>query len=371
MIKYLTLSLFMFQLFYCISCKKSTNPLTNGPDTTSHEFTWVIDTFGIYPSHLKDVFVISETDIWAVGEIHTEDTDCWNEDSTEWIPPYNAVYWDGEKWNMQRIPAVTSMGSISKGPMRAVFAYSSNDVWIFSQAGSYAHWDGQNWESEYISERVGSINKIWGNNPNNIYFVGTNGNITHYNGQKWERIESGTNVDLTDIWGNYDGSVIWACGFEDDKGSVLLRNTGSGFEKVLEITSPNIPHPPNQITHIFKSLWTDKTDSVYLGAIGRVYIAPKNTNGYARESFWWDYDNETGYPPSTEAIRGTTGNDFFVAGYNLFIEHFNGKSWYRYKEIEGNGIWYSVAVNKYIIVAVGRIYDYPQGVVIIRGYRNN
>ncbi len=58
-------------------------------------------------------------------------------------------------------------------------------------------------------------------------------------------------VNLRDIWGSPDGSIIWVAGFEDFYGTVLLRNSGNGFETVLEITDPNIPHPPNQITHKF------------------------------------------------------------------------------------------------------------------------
>lgn len=354
---------FLFS-FFLFSCNSSTDPPPNGsPDTTSHNFTWVIDTFGIYPSYLKDVTIIKEKDIWAVGAIHTEDTDCYDS-LGNWIDPYNAVHWDGEKWELKR----TYPKGNGFNPNRSVFAFASNDVWVGTSAPY--HWDGNKWKVYDISGiHNGYINKIWGTNSSNLYIVGTNGSISHYDGQNWQKIESGTEIDLTDIWGSPNGKIIWACGFKDDKGSVLLRNTGSGFEKVLEITSPNIPHPPNQITHIFKSLWTDKTDSVYLGAIGRVYIAPKNTNGYARESFWWDYDNETGYPPSTEAIRGTTGNDIFVAGYTMFIAHYNGKNWQRYPEIEGEGIWYALSTLSDMVIAVGERYNLRGSVIIARGYR--
>ncbi|MDA3870889.1 MAG: hypothetical protein PF551_00880 [Candidatus Marinimicrobia bacterium] len=36
-------------------------------DTTSHDFTWTIDTLGIYGSSLRDVAIIDENNIWVVG----------------------------------------------------------------------------------------------------------------------------------------------------------------------------------------------------------------------------------------------------------------------------------------------------------------
>ena len=158
-------------------------------------------------------------------------------------------------------------------------------------------------------------------------------------------------------------------GFNDSYGTVFLRNTGNGFEKVLEITDPNMPHPPNKITHVFKSLWTDKADTVYLGAIGRVYAAPKNTAGNAMEKIWWDYENQNEFPPETNIIRGTAGNDIFVGGYLNFIRHWNGKSWQSYPEIEGDGTWRGLAVSKNLVVAVGEKFDFPRSAKISIGYR--
>ena len=34
--------------------------------------------------------------------------------------------------------------------------------------------------------------------------VGNNGQIAHYNGTNWQRIESGTTLNINDIWGDYN-----------------------------------------------------------------------------------------------------------------------------------------------------------------------
>jgi hypothetical protein len=56
-------------------------------DTTSHNFTWEIDTLGEYGSYLNDVWIVDENDIWVVGEIITD---------SGW---YNLAKWDGLNWS--------------------------------------------------------------------------------------------------------------------------------------------------------------------------------------------------------------------------------------------------------------------------------
>jgi len=53
-------------------------------DTTSNNFTWQKYYFGGAAfSVLHDVAIVNDSDIWAVGEIHTAETDQWNADSTK------------------------------------------------------------------------------------------------------------------------------------------------------------------------------------------------------------------------------------------------------------------------------------------------
>ena len=42
-------------------------------DTTSHDFTWTIDTLGIYGSSLRDVAIIDENNICVGGEINVNE----------------------------------------------------------------------------------------------------------------------------------------------------------------------------------------------------------------------------------------------------------------------------------------------------------
>ena len=116
----------------------SSNELTvTTMDTTSHEFTWQSWEFGTTGSStLYDVAIIDENDIWAVGEINIADT------SINGYTTYNAVHWDGTKWELKRVN-VNFRGNVITPPLEGVFAFSGNDIWF---VGSLPiHGDGNNW----------------------------------------------------------------------------------------------------------------------------------------------------------------------------------------------------------------------------------
>ena len=103
-------------------------------DTTSHDFSWTTYEFGGQggSSAFYDVAIIDENDIWAVGEIYTKDT--YTYDSLgNWIDPYNAAHWDGEKWELRWIN-----GNGSK--IDIILAFGKNDIWF----EGLLHWDGTN-----------------------------------------------------------------------------------------------------------------------------------------------------------------------------------------------------------------------------------
>ncbi|MBD3224169.1 MAG: hypothetical protein GF313_05530 [Caldithrix sp.] len=181
-----------------VSCQKSTGPddAAAGPDTTSHNFTWTIDTLCDYGNYLKDVAIINENDIWAVGEIRLDGGN----------QKYNAVHWDGEEWNLVKIPVkVFNTETFIVSELNSIHAFDSNSIFV-TNGGELIEYDGNKWDNwtflfEDLSDTTfGSINNIWGTSSSNLYLVGNNGNITHYDGQSWQRLDSGTDVDLLDVW---------------------------------------------------------------------------------------------------------------------------------------------------------------------------
>jgi hypothetical protein len=302
------------------------------------------------------VAVINENDIWAVGEIHTEETDRFDS-LGNWVQPYNAAHWNGVEWDLKRI-YVNYRGQPNLAPLKGVKKISEDKI-VFSSGLPYLpegdHWKLYHlWDMGILDQNDGSVFRIWGNTLDNLYFVGNNGTIVHYNGSTWQKLESGTTIDLLDVYGSLDGSVVWACGFDDLEGSVLVKNTGSGFETVARVDDPNGAHLHNIITYVFNTIWTNNSDSVFVGSVGRIYNTPVNYNFFARENVWFDYPNSTTYPNTTHAIRGNAENDIFIAGYQNEIRHYNGKTWQNYIELlSSSGTWYALSVKNNLVVAAG------------------
>jgi len=69
---------------------QTTEPRPSGPDTTSHDFVWRMDTIGWRSTELFDVSIISRNNIWVSGYITKEGTDT----------VYSAAHWTGSEWKL-------------------------------------------------------------------------------------------------------------------------------------------------------------------------------------------------------------------------------------------------------------------------------
>ncbi|HED37324.1 MAG TPA: glucosyl transferase [Ignavibacteria bacterium] len=309
-------------------------------DTTSNNFTWQTFTFGdprAGSSTLNDVAIINENDIWAVGEIHTKETDRWNVDSTKWILPYNAVHWDGKKWKLKRI-LYNYQGQAFYHPIQSVFAFNSNDIWF--GGNGIIRWDGLKFIEVLTPKIVWGphlINKIWGTSNNDLYIVGNGGKIAHYLNGVWSKIESGTTTNLNDIWGYYDK--------ENNKETVLTVASNilhHGEYRLLAI-SGNTAHDTLNwpYNNWLKGIW-------FQGKYSPVYICGVGIRKY--ENGKWSVLN---LPPYfTEAIRGTGVNDITAVGDYGFVAHYNGVRWYTVNLSSGY-LFSSVSVKNNIVAISG------------------
>jgi hypothetical protein len=316
-------------------------------DTTSHNFTWQIDTLGDGGnSMLRDVAIIDENNIWAVGEIYKNgETDA-----------YNAAYWNGSRWTLKRIPTQMYGGYIGYFPIMTVYGFSTSDIWMFSDAGSYSHWDGTVWNTKYVAEHAGTGIKLWGTNSSNIYLVGTNGSISHYNGSSWQKMESGTDVDLIDVYGSPDGSIVWACGYYHSKrGTYLLRYTGeSGWELAYDGSAAETIIRSDSLSGAYSTLFTPVTKRLYVASDAGMYAVPSSTRGEGnRLSFTSGY-----FPGFPNRLRGNNINDLIIVGDFNLMAHFNGINWRYFSEFhQQDQHLLSVDQKGNFVVAVGEVYD--------------
>ena len=312
----------------------SSNKLTvQTLDTTSNSFTWQTFTFGdpgTGSGVLNDVAVINENDIWAVGEFYMND-------STGQPDPtlYNAAHWNGSKWNARRL-YYNYQGQNFIGRIYAVYAFNENDIWF--GMGSMIHWNGSKYESiSNASAFQSTVNKIWGTSSSDLYVVGNSGNIAHYNGNTWEKIESGTNNNVTDVWGNnIDAGEIIYC--------VTHDQYGTNNSEIISIQNNKATITPFNEDEIALSIWIPNNNIIYIG--GGNGLFKRTDNNWEKINY-----NNSGY---VGRIRGNASNDFFISGGFGLAAHFNGYYWKVYSEISlSSGNYYSFSMKDNIIAMVG------------------
>jgi hypothetical protein len=333
-----------------LTCKKESpvtpTPLPSGPDTTSHNFTFTQYTFSNNggSSYLKDVAIVNDSDIWAVGAIYaTLDT------------MYNAVHWNGQKWQLLQLLFYVSCGDsqMTPYPINSVFSFNPTDVW-FSDYGEMIHWTGTSFEQDCSvnSQINGAINRIWGTSSSNLFVVGNIGTIVHYNGTTWTKQSSGTTIDLHDVWGTQDGSVVWACGYATyDNSSILLKYDGSQWKTIW--TRPGRVTPP--YVDFITSIWGDK--HLFSSTNYGVYTQNISGTNTAVQSL--------PLPHFPYSIRGSAENNVAVVGDLAMIWHYNGTDWKSLNVTNLDQPLYSVAVSTNTIVGVGADYDLISGLPLI------
>jgi len=280
-------------------------------DTTSHNFTWQTFTFGQHSSSvLYDVAIINENDIWAVGEIYMNDSLGHPDPNV-----YNAVHWDGNKWKLYKLQFYTFCGQLNTGSYPAKSIWVVGDSLIIISSGSqltYLQGEVQK-KTECVPV---SVNKIWGSSSSDLYIVGYGGNIAHYNGVSWQKIESGTTLNINDIWGDFNKRT------QEWEILAVASNYGTGLEKdILQIKNNAVTKTPtsSQMWPL-KTLWFVPNKQYFVAGSG-IYQKRLLT-----DSLWKNEALDiTTY--STYSLRGNDVNDVIGVGAYGDVVHFNGVNW--------------------------------------------
>ena len=308
------------------SIKHSSNEITvTTLDTTSHNFTWQTFSFGDHSnSILRDVVVIDENNIYAAGTIYLNDS------LGQADPhPYTIAYWNGQNWLFKKIYDTNNQLIPS---IRGIKAFSLTDIWLAD--GGIHKWDGISDQANISFDRISliggeengqSVNGFYGTSPDNLFGFGWKGMITKYNIDSWQKMQSGTTVDLLDIWGSPDGT-IWACGYTGDYvNTVLLRYDGVSWNKVYE-GSPNNQNNNEYIGPI-AGIWTNSKFFTYVTNWAFIYTQPnKNALDINRITPW--------FSDVAFSMRGTNHNNIFISGQHGLVGHFNGITYQEITELK-------------------------------------
>lgn len=316
-------------------------------DTTSHKFTWEIDTLGDY-GELHDVQIIDENNIWVVGEIETDSG------------RFGAAQWNGVYWELKKLkgPGIV----VSTITPRGLWYFSEDNIWFAS--GSIYHWDGIETSLVWLRDTNTdeTVEKIWASSENDIYFVGKEGTIVHYDGTSFSKMNSGTTIWLKSITGFKDSDTglvhIWAGGWEDlIRGQVIYYN-GTDWNKIWDDNNPfyednNYLDPG--------AIWRadDENIVLYVGGSEDGIIVNHSLKDFNNHQILY---YETG--GAFHDINGNSINDQFYVGDQGNVLHFNGSTVKPYPELN-NTIKYSAVDMSNDLVIICRNYS-P---IIVRGNR--
>jgi hypothetical protein len=322
-------------------------------DTTSHNITWQLDTLGDGASSiLYDVAIISDTLAYAVGAIYKLDSaGNWEQGA------YNMVKWNGHTWALMKLRFYTFCGQAATTPYpaKSIFAFDASNIWIAMDGDEVTQWNGSSQTATMCLPVSFAINKLWGNSHTSIYVVGNGGNVAYYDGSAWQKIESGTTLDIQDIFGAQNTRTG-----EWEILAVAGNYYESGARKILKITGTSV-------TALSDSGMNDAPNSVWFSPSKRYWIVGGGVwdKHFSLTKPTWDKDSVTFF--STNRIRGTDINNVFFCGAYGDMFHFNGSSWqgYRAQTHISDGLYISIAVKDNCVFAVG--IDNPLAVVA-RGY---
>ena len=331
-------------------------------DTTSHDFEWeIIEIPSPYGSGaLYDVAIINENDIWAVGEIYSDSTQPWL--------PYNAVHWDGEKWELKRI-FVEYRGQPNLAPLEGIFALPGGQI-IFTSGLPYLPENGRwklyhLWDMGVLGQNDGSVNCIWGTSIDNLYFAGRKGTIVHYDGSSWQRMESGTDIDLINISGNRNirKPVIWITGVSESyKYGVVLQIEKNRRVAKLFGDGKNIFGVQNSHTHP-DAVWLDEEFGfISYAGINDSWLVRHRISSYATHYRVLHVEPQG----AIWSIKGNGLNDWFAVGSRDVVLHYNGISVKKYFSWPTWDIrYFSVDVKGDLVVACGIVFTSPNAVILI------
>jgi len=332
--------------------KRDSTPalLARTMDTTSHEWTWTMQNFGDFGSSaFYDVAIINDTLAYAVGEIYLNDS-LGQRDPT----PYNLAVWKGQTWTFKKI---FYSGNLIITSIRGIYVSKPNEIWL--AGGSIFRWDGQSSHAPLVFSRLtlpnpnATVEKLWGDSPSNVYGVGNAGTILHYNGSSWRKIESGTSLDVVDIWGSVDEILAVASQLGRNLNRAVLRFTPTGATSLSDLP----------LTEPLSTIWFHSLRRYYVAGSG---IYDKR---HLSDSLWLRSASQVNVY-YTNRIRGQAINDVITAGSFREILHYNGATWHSYRTQIPNvsGPLGGIAMKGNLAIIVG----FSNGLAtVVIGRRNN
>ncbi|MDD8017366.1 MAG: hypothetical protein PHP42_03225 [Bacteroidota bacterium] len=191
-------------LFLAADCKHEppTKEKPPKPDSTSQEFEITTQELGVNgpTSFLKDVWIFSPQNIWAVGDVYMP-----LDSQGLTYKEYNIVQGNGSKWEGKgrffNSNGIESIWALDSGTI-----YLADGLVIRYKNGEFTRFDF----TQMLFENGQSIDKIWGTSEQNIWGAGRNGMVVHYDGSQWRKVDFPLGWNFRSITGSKMTGIAYA-----------------------------------------------------------------------------------------------------------------------------------------------------------------
>ncbi|WP_157774779.1 hypothetical protein [Melittangium boletus] len=176
-------------------------------------------------AHLRDVWALSPTDVWAVGDSGT------------------ALHRDGEGWNVVPTPTQADLTGVSGS--------STRDVWAVGKQGVVLHWDGTAWTRVELGTSA-DLDAVWAATPGFVTIVGDQGTLLQLREGQWS-MHSSTVSRLNRVWAR-SPDEIWVTDIE----GTIYHSSGTELSVVLRRRYPQ---------YTSKGLWGMGPESLFAAGL--------------------------------------------------------------------------------------------------------
>ena len=273
---------------------------------------------GVNAGQLWSAFMVSSTDVWAVGQTQSGAPGCSAGCGVFWH--WTGVPGLGGGWNTPQAP-------IPGVIFYSIFMVSSTEGWAVGSGGAIYHYFGGTWTpfTSPVTSSLSTLRSLYMLSPTEGWSVGDNGVIIHYSAGNWAGpVSPGTTSNnLLSIY-MVSSTEGWAFG----RSGSILHYSGGAWSATPSNLIPTSPVSSFNFNSAYFNSPTDGwgvgTDGVILHFDGSNYgtVTSPTINNFTSVSFG---------PPLTGPMNPNdgwaVGNSSATATYEPTIYHWNGFVW--------------------------------------------
>ena len=294
----------------------------NEPNATALHWdgiTWRVQISGLsgpQAGPLWSSFMVSPTDVWAVGQNET-------------FGPHSGGHAGGTFWHWTGVAGLgggwnTPQATVNSGPLYSVFMVSSTEGWAGGANGTIYHYFGGTWNT-FTSPVSTALRSVFMISPTEGWAVGDGGVIIHYSSGTWSGpVSPGTTSNNLFSVFMVSSTEGWSFGAE---GTILHYSGGTW----TALPSNSVPTSPVSLLNFNSGYFNGANDGWIVGTDGVVLHFDGVNYGTVTSPTINNFTSISFGPPLTGPINPddgwAVGNSSITPPFEPTIYHWNGFAW--------------------------------------------